>query len=519
MSAAASWGATLEAAPWLGRRAAETPAAPALLRGDLALSYADLADRVDALSRALRREGIAPGEPLAALCGGALETALCLHAAQRCGAVLLPLNTRLAAAELRFQLEDAGARALVCDAPFAAAACALARETAVSALELSLAPDGGPALRRIAASPRAAASLCDAPLCTEAKPEAPLAWLYTSGTTGRPKAAELSHASFVASARGHAALLGLAAGEGWLACLPLFHVGGLSILVRCALAGALAELHDRFDAESVCRSLASGRIAVVSLVPTLLARVLDAWRARPAPPALRCVLLGGAAAEPGLLERARAMGFPVAPTYGLTEAASQVATRPPGDARAPLGARLRPLPGTALRIEAEDGTPLARGEVGEVCVRGATLFTRYVGRPEATRAALRGGWLHTGDLGRLDAEGRLEILDRRADLIVSGGENVYPAEVEAVLLEHASIAEAAVVARPDAAWGARPLAFVVLRAGAPLDPAALARHCRARLAGYKVPVEFRACAALPRNASGKLLRSALRDAAARTPPG
>jgi len=146
-------------------------------------------------------------------------------------------------------------------------------------------------------------------------------------------------------------------------------------------------------------------------------------------------------------------------------------------------------------------------------VRGGTLLTRYVGSPEATREALRGGWLHTGDLGRLDAEGRLEILDRRADLIVSGGENVYPAEVEAALLEHPTVAEAAVVAQPDHEWGARPLAFVVLRAPGPADPEALARHCRARLAAYKVPVEFRRAEALPRNAAGKVLRAALRDAA------
>src|SRR5262249_487211 len=239
----------------------------------------------------------------------------------------------------------------------------------------------------------------------------------------------------------------------------------------------------------------------------------DAWGGRPAPPGLRCVLLGGAAAEPRLLERARAQRFPVAPTYGLTEAASQVATRPPGDSRAPLGARLQPLPGTELRIEAGDGAALAVGEVGEVCVRGGTLLTRYVGRPEATREALRGGWLHTGDLGRLDAEGRLEILDRRADLIVSGGENVYPAEVEAALLEHPTVAEAAVVAQPHHEGAARPPAFVVRRAPGRAAPEALARHCRARLAAYKVPVEFRRAEALPRNAAGKVLRAALRDAA------
>ena len=511
-SAAVAAPAPHEAAPWLLRRAAASPAALALRSGELALSYAELARRVDALAVALRREGVAPGRPLAVLCAGALEAALCLHAAQRCGAILLPLNTRLSAPELGFQLADSGARTLVFDPALAPEAEALARESAAVALELALSPAGEFALRRVAdpASAGDAAAPCDVPLCRHAALATPLAWLYTSGTTGRPKAAELSQRSFLASARGHAALLGLRAGEGWLACLPLFHVGGLAILVRCTLASAFAELHDRFDPERVCEALASGRIGLVSLVPTMLARVLDAWGERPAPSALRAVLLGGAGAPPGLLERARALHFPVAPSYGLTEAASQVATRLPEEARAPLAARLRPLPGTELRIEAEDGAVLAQGEVGEVCVRGGSLMTRYVRQPEATREALRGGWLHTDDLGRLDAEGGLEILDRRADLIVSGGENIYPAEVEAALLEHPAVAEAAVVARPDGEWGARPVAFVVARGETPPDPGALARHCRARLAGYKVPVAFQLVGALPRNASGKLLRGALR---------
>ena len=341
--------------------------------------------------------------------------------------------------------------------------------------------------------------------------------MRASSSAGTPPSAASSTARSAqgasqTSARGHAALLGLGAGEGWLACLPLFHVGGISILVRCALAGAFAELHDRFDAERVCRSLASGRIGLVSLVPTLFARVLDAWGERPAPAGLRCALLGGAAAEPRLLERARALRFPVAPTYGLTEAASQVATRPPHEARAPLGAHLRALPGTELRIEAEDGAALAPGEVGEVCVRGGTLFTRYVGRPEATREALRGGWLHTGDLGRLDAEGGLEILDRRADLIVSGGENVYPAEVEAALLEHPAVHDAAVVGLPDEDWGARVHAIVEPREGAEVTATELADHCRSRLQPYKIPKTYEFLPRLPRDEAGKVRRSELRAA-------
>jgi O-succinylbenzoic acid--CoA ligase len=238
----------------------------------------------------------------------------------------------------------------------------------------------------------------------------------------------------------------------------------------------------------------------------MLARVLDARGARPAPRQLRFVLLGGGPCPAPLLSRARDAGFPVAPTYGLTEATSQVATRAPD---APQDAGLAPLPGTEVRIADEAGRWLPPGREGEICVRGPSLMTGYWRRPEATAAALRDGWLHTGDIGRLDAARGLHVLDRRSDLIVSGGENVYPAEVEAVLLAHPAVAEAGVAAVADATWGARPAAWWVARPGAEADADTLARFCRERLAGYKVPVAYRRVASLPRTAAGKLRRHAL----------
>ncbi len=493
--------------PWLVRRARVSGSSDAIRHGDTVLSYAALAAGVDALAAALRARGVAAGEPVAALIAGALEMTLLLHAVQRCGALLLPLNVRLTPPELRHQLGDSGARTLVSDAPLADAADALVHELALCGLRLSLSRAAEPSLTPAAGRAKAA---CEQPPCGDSDSARALLWLYTSGTTGAPKAAEISQVALHASARGHEQLIGLAPGELWLACMPLFHVGGLSILIRCTLAGACAELHDRFEPERVRAALVSGRIALVSLVPTMLARVLDAWGERPAPPALRCVLLGGAGAPPALLARARALGFPLAPTYGLTEAASQVATRLPGESREPLGGRLRPLPGSELRIVDDAGEEAPPGIAGEICVRGPTLMTRYVGRPEETARALTGGWLHTGDVGRLDAEGGLEVLDRRADLIVSGGENVYPAEVEAALLAHPAVAEACVVARPDSELGARPVAWIVLHPGARVSEEDLRAHCRERLARYKLPVAFELASELPRNAAGKLLRHALR---------
>jgi O-succinylbenzoic acid--CoA ligase len=214
-----------------------------------------------------------------------------------------------------------------------------------------------------------------------------------------------------------------------------------------------------------------------------------------------------------LLSRARALGFPVAPTYGLTEAASQVATRPPQiaiDDEADLAAGLRALPGVEIRIVDQRGKPVAGGIVGEIEVRGLTLMQGYLDDPEATAGAIRAGWLATGDLGRLDARGGLRVLDRRSDLIVSGGENVYPAELESVLVEHPDVAEAGVVGQPDAIYGERPRAYVVVVAGRQLEPDRVLAFCRERLAKYKLPVALIEIQKLPRTASGKLLRRELK---------
>jgi O-succinylbenzoic acid--CoA ligase len=354
------------------------------------------------------------------------------------------------------------------------------------------------------------ASLCAADakplLPADGDPEAPSSLLYTSGTTGRPKGALLTPANFHASAVASALLLGALPTDRWLACMPLFHVGGLAIVWRSVLSGSAVVVHERFEPERVSRALDEEDVTVVSLTATMLSRVLDVRGERAAPAALRFVLLGGGPCPEPLLARARDAGLPVAATYGLTEATSQVATRPPG-ADPESGAV--PLPGTAVRIAGDGDRWLGVDEVGEICVCSATVMRGYWRRPEATAAALRGGWLRTGDLGRLDAAGGLPVLARRSDLIVSGGENVPPAEIEAVLLAHPDVVEVGVASVPDVEWGARPSAWWVARPDARADATALARFCRERLAGYKVPVAFHRVETLPRTAAGKLRRHLL----------
>jgi O-succinylbenzoic acid--CoA ligase len=304
--------------------------------------------------------------------------------------------------------------------------------------------------------------------------------VHTSGTTSEPKPVAITYGNVRGNAVGSALALGLHPRERWLCPMPLSHVGGLMVLLRSMIYASTVLLEPPpYDAARIAARLNAGDATLASLVPTMLARALDAGLDHP--PQLRCLLLGGGPADATLLRRAIDRGVPVSQTYGLTEATSQVTVSEPGE---PWTAGA-PLPGVTVTI-ADDG---------EIIVDGPTVAGQ---RP-----------LRTGDLGRLDERGRLTLVGRKADTIVTGGENVAPAEVEDVLLAHPSVKEAAVLGRPDPEWGERLEAKVVLRNGAPLDANALAAWCRDRLAGFKVPKAFEAVDVLPRTTSGKLIRRAL----------
>jgi len=299
-----------------------------------------------------------------------------------------------------------------------------------------------------------------------------------------------------------------------LLCMPLFHIGGLSILIRSAMVGATVLLHRRFDAEAVAHSLEEDHVTHVSFVATMLQRVLERRGEQRSPESLSLILVGGGPASEALLARAEGLGYPIAPTYGLTEAASQVATRPPDRVReegVDRSAGLEPLPGVAIRIVDAERHLLPVGREGEIEVQGPIVMQGYLDDFEATHCAIREGWLSTGDVGRLDRAGRLRVLDRRSDLIVSGGENVYPAQIESILLEWEGVAEAGVFGIPDAEYGSRPVAFVVMEPGRRFDREALVAFCGQRMASYARPCEIGEIAELPRTATGKLLRRTLRE--------
>ncbi|PKN81013.1 MAG: o-succinylbenzoate--CoA ligase [Chloroflexi bacterium HGW-Chloroflexi-9] len=481
---------------WVALRASTHAAHLAIECGDERLTYADLDARVARTAGALRVLGVAEGEPVAVLAGNGVPIAVFAHAIPRAGALFMPLNARLSTGEIAYQLRDARVRFLVAAPDYLDAA----REAVpvVPGVQVLDAQDA----RWDAGVPLAGLDVIEA--------DRGHSVIYTSGTTGRPKGAVLTHGNFNWSAVASAANLGVEPDDRWLACMPLFHVGGLSILLRSAIYGTTAVIHDRFDEARVNHALRQERITLLSVVATMLQRMY-ALDDLPYPSTLRAVLLGGGPAPKPLLEASRARGVPVLQTYGLTETASQVATLSEADALRKLGSAGLPLSSATVRIEV-DGRTAEPSEIGEIVVAGPTVCAGYLHRPDATAAAIRDGWLHTGDLGYVDGEGYLYIADRRDDLIVSGGENVYPAEVESALLEHPGVSECAVVGVPDERWGHRVIAVVVpSEAGTTAE--ALTAHLRDRLAGYKVPRAFEfGGEPLPRTASGKIQRHLVRAA-------
>jgi O-succinylbenzoic acid--CoA ligase len=483
--------------PWSARRhAAFSPDAPAVIDGPLTLSWAQLDARADSIAAALLAAGAKTGGRVALLARSSARAISFLHGAGRAGVVVVPLNSRLAPAELAVLMLELDVSFVAADGESLGLAHRL-RPPVLSLAELMAVPKTGLALppKRPASAPPAVIS-----------PDAPAVIVGTSGTTGRPKGAVLTWGALTASAE--AWNLSLPPATGWLSSLSIAHVGGLGIIWRSALSGAPIVIPAGNDQGSLAAAIANPLVSHISLVAVQLTRLLESGTDAPA--SLRAVLLGGGPIPPDLVTRALAAGWPVVPTYGMTETASGVTALTTADAPPRPGSAGRPLLGVDLRIEnpAQDG-------IGEIEVRGPSLFFGYFGLLDET-AAEPGidGWFRTGDLGSIDAGGYLTVADRRLDLIISGGENIYPAEIEAALLSHPAVADAGVVGRPDKRWGAVPVAFVVMRYGAWADDEELRAHCAERLARFKLPVEFITWPEIPRVGAGKIDRRRLRGMAA-----
>jgi o-succinylbenzoate---CoA ligase len=434
---------------WLERAASQVPERIAVETPEGSWSYAELLAMARLGASRLAERGASRGQRVAIALPPGLAFVQALHGCLLLGATAVPVDLRLASAERERVAE--GASVLI-DQPL---------------------PTDGPWVAPPAQHELDATALI----------------VHTSGTTAAPRPVELSYGNILWSALGSGVALGVDREERWLCTLPLSHVGGLAILLRSAIYATTAVVHERFETDRVRAALDSGGVTLVSLVATTLARLLDDGLQRP--PALRCALTGGGPVPATLLERAAVAEIPVSLTYGLTETCSQVTTTPIAELGSTATSAGPPLFCTRVRL-AHDG---------EILVAGPTV---------APSATLEQGWLQTGDLGRLDDAGRLRVTGRKADTIVSGGENVAPAEVEAVLEAHPGVLEAAVLGRPDERWGEAVAAIVVARPGGALDPAELHAHCARALAPFKVPKDFTIVSGpLPRTPSGKLLRREL----------
>ncbi|HEV2662315.1 MAG TPA: o-succinylbenzoate--CoA ligase [Ktedonobacteraceae bacterium] len=483
---------------WLTRSAENFPQRLAIQCGDVQWSFAEMERQVTRLARQLATLGVQHRSCVALLANNGLPYVACVHALTRLGAILVPLNTRLTTDELRWQLQDVHAAFLLNDSQHEARV----REIELLSSATLIVERGNVLLPGIAESTQSLQPLIDL--------NATQAIMYTSGTTGNPKGVLITYGMQWWNALGSALNLGHQPDDCWLACMPLFHIGGLSILMRSVIYGISVVLQEKFDAAVVNRAIHEDRVSIISVVATMLQRMLADLDAHHAhyPAALRCVLLGGGPAPRPLLEECARRTIPVVQTYGLTESCSQAVTLSPADALRKLGSAGRPLLPVQLRIIHEEREALA-GEAGTIYLKGPTITPGYADRPQATYDAFRDGWLSTGDVGYLDEEGYLYVLDRRNDLIISGGENVYPAEIEAVFLSHPDVEEAGVSGRADPQWGQVPVAYIHLRPGRTTDAATLLDYARSRLARYKLPHAIYLVAALPRNSAGKLQRREL----------
>ncbi|QIB78464.1 o-succinylbenzoate--CoA ligase [Haloferax volcanii] len=487
---------------WLSHRVAATPDRQALIHaatGD-SWTFRELDALVDETAGQLAALGVKAGDHLGVVLTPGIDYVRLIHAATRLGAVLVPLSDRLTADEIARNVELADVTTLVCGESTESTAVEATTDVPVVSVDD---PRWEGVINLSSIAPKrvepAGWSLSETMLL-----------LFTSGTTGTPKAVKLTMGNLLANAVAGAFRLGVSRDDRWLVTLSLHHMGGIGPILRGPLYGTTVVLREGFDAGGAADDIGKYDVTGVSLVPTMLTRMLDSRGTLS--DSLRVVLLGGAPAPDELIERCRNYSVPVHPTYGMTETASQVATATPREAFDDVGTVGRPLYFTDLRVVDEGGTPVEPGTPGELVVSGPTVSPGYYRNPEATADAFSDAGLRTGDIGYRDDDGLLYVLNRKDDRIITGGENVDPGEVAAVLRDHPDVDDATVLGVPDAEWGERVAALVVpADPENPPDDEDLDDFCRERLAGFKCPRLVATADELPRTVSGTVDREAVRE--------
>jgi len=488
----------------LGRRARSAPDRPALRFGEVVRTYGELEARSDRLSCALRERGVGPGARVGIWMHNGIEMVETLFAIHKLGAVAVPLNFRLTASEIAFIVSDAGLSGWVVDERLLTAGAGLELEwTLVMNSEADSSYEH--AIRQAGHSLEPASVQDDTAAFV----------MYTSGTTGRPKGAVLTHGNLVANTWSWTFEVGVRRGDVYSAGFPLFHIGGLVGLYPFLLVGNCVVLQPSggFDPDATLDLMGRSGTTICAYVPAQWQLIVERPSAAVRLSGQRRALWGGSPASRPLLERMVQTLPPdsVISTFGQTEVTANATFLGPEDALRKLGSVGLPALTIEYRIVDASDEDVPEGEVGEIVYRGPTVMSEYLGRPDATREAFRGGWFHSGDLVRRDADGYLYVVDRKNDMIISGGENIYPAEVERVLVEHPAVLEVAVVGAPHPRWGETPVAFVVPALGAEVREEELLALCSSQLARYKHPSRLVVVDELPRNASGKVLKGTLRE--------
>jgi fatty-acyl-CoA synthase len=482
---------------WLADRARTTPQRVAIRFLGQDLTYGELDSRATRLAAGLAARGLRRGDRLATLTTTSPDHVATFFACARLGVALQPISWRLASAEVAYQLEDAEPSLLLASDDYAE----LARKAGT---KVEIARIGDPTLE------------AEGEVEDVARDHDPLLLVYTSGTTGKPKGALLSHANCFWTNLSFDRTTSLRDGDVVLQVLPQFHVGGWNVQPLLAWwKGATVVLEPAFDAARALDLIAEHGVTTMMGVPAMyLFLAHEPGFAVADLSSLRLAVVGGAPMPEALLETWIARGIEIVQGYGLTEAAPNVLCLPPEEATRKLGFAGKPYPHVDVALRDADTGALVEGTgTGELVVRGPNVFAGYWRNAEATEAAFADGWLLTGDVAERDAEGFYRIAGRIKDMVISGGENVYPAEIEDVLHAHPAVLEAAVVGVPDVRWGEACAAFVVLREGSNVGTEELQRLCRDQLARFKVPKTFAFVDALPRSSMGKVLKDELRAGA------
>lgn len=470
---------------WLQRQAQTNGDRLSLYHDRRQWSFRELDQWVNGIAHDLQRQGIVAEDRIAILCKPSAIYVATIHAILRMGAIVVPLNSRLTPEELRPIIENARPKLLITELPWNPNDLKYRGKVLLAADLAAVFSDSFP---QVTWDGQSLAAI-----------------IYTSGTTGHSKGVMLSKNNFLWSAISSGLHMGIVPADTWLHVMPLFHVGGLSILFRSVIHGSAIYLMSRFDAISVDSLFRSGTITLASLVPTMLYRLI-ALNPAPYIEGPRMILVGGSAASPDLINEAQRINLPIVSNYGLTETASQVVSSHPGSSHD--GSSGRSLYPTHIAVLTEETVHSTPDRVGEILVQGPTVFQGYWNNPSATNKAFHQGWFRTGDMGWLDTTAHLHILDRRNDLIIRGGENIYPTEIENILVSHPAVREAAVVGMPDAEWGQQVAAVVVVQS--PIDSGELRQFLSKHVASYKVPTVYYKIEFLPRTASGKIQRHLLR---------